>query len=74
MLNFKKDCMNENTFENWLVGVLSIMGGGIHYTLMQIQVISFWVSLTKAGITAFICAFLGMFAKHLFNKVFKNKP
>lgn len=67
--------MNENTFENWLVGVVSIMTGLGHYTFLQIQTIPtpYWVSLFKSGVTAFVCAFLGMAAKWLFNKISKNK-
>jgi hypothetical protein len=76
MLQFKKDCMNENHFENWYAAVLGIMGGCTHFTLLQINAIpsNYWVSLSKAGFTAFTCAFLGMLAKHLFKKIFKNKP
>lgn len=75
MLQFKRNCMNENTFENWLVGVLGLMGGGIHYTLLQINTIpsTFWISLVKSGVTAFICALAGMTAKWIFNKISKNK-
>lgn len=76
MIAFKKNGMDENSFEKWLVGVLGIMGGGIHYTILQIQTIAtpFWISLFKSALTAFICAFFGMTAKYAFNKLFKNKP
>ena len=76
MMSLNKHGMNENGFENWLVGICGLMGGGIHYTMLQVAVIEtpFWQALIKAAITAFICAFFGMTAKYAFNKIFKNKP
>lgn len=75
MISLKNQNMNHSSFDNWFAWACGVVGGGLHYTLLEINIHEAdWVALARATITAAICGFAGMAGKALWNKIFKSKP
>lgn len=73
-MELNKTQMNHNAFENWFAWVCGVVGGGVHFTFLEIHAnLSDWLALGRAGITAVVCGFLGMAGKEIYRKIFKKR-
>ena len=74
MISLKNQNMNHNSFDNWFGWFCGVVGGGLHYTLLEIHIHEAdWVAFARAFVTAVACGFAGMAGKALWNKIFKPK-
>ena len=74
VISLKNQNMNHNSFDNWFGWICGVIGGGLHYTLLEIHIHEAdWVAFARACITAVACGFAGMAGKALWNRIFKIK-
>lgn len=68
--------MNQDLDDKVLAAILGLFGGMVAFLKVVFLDGNYWISLSKAGGTAFVCALMGLAAKQLYTSIqkhFKNR-